>query len=92
MKVRDWLSLDEYLAAVDAARACGLPLDSHLPTAVPISVAADAGQRTVEHGGSSLGGLLLAVSSREREIRAEILAPPRRPAGPDDEGSTRPRD
>lgn len=39
VKMRDWPSLDEYLAAVDAARAHGLPLDGHLPAAVPISVA-----------------------------------------------------
>jgi hypothetical protein len=73
IKVRDWLSLEEYGAVLDAARAHDLPVDGHIPTAVSALTVAEAGQRTVEHGGSLLGGLLLASSSTERELRTELL-------------------
>jgi imidazolonepropionase-like amidohydrolase len=73
IKVRDWLSLEEYRAVLEAARTHGLPVDGHIPAAVSALTVAESGQRTVEHGGSVLGGLLLASSSVESELRTELL-------------------
>jgi len=53
IKVRDWLTRDEYFAVVEAARDLGLPVDGHIPVSVSARECADAGQRTVEHGGSA---------------------------------------
>ena len=73
IKVRDWLSREEYGAVFEAARTRGLPVDGHIPAAVSALTVVEAGQRTVEHGGSALGGLLLASSSAEQELRTELL-------------------
>jgi hypothetical protein len=73
LKVRDWLSLEEYDAVTRAARKVQLPVVGHVPAAVPILHALESGQRSIEHDGSSLGGFLLAVSAREDELRQEVL-------------------
>ena len=73
VKVRDWLSEEEYEAVVAAARAERLPVDGHLGVAVRALHAVESGQRTFEHGGSALGGLLMAASSSEETLRAELL-------------------
>lgn len=74
VKVRDWLSAEQYRAVVEAAAARGLPVDGHIPVAVPVPVVLGSGQRTIEHGGSALGGLLMAASSAEDDLRAQLLA------------------
>ena len=74
IKVRDWLAPDEYAAVLAASHIQGLPVDGHVPTSMTVTAVAAAGQRTVEHGGSVLGGLLLAASSDEEGLRAELLA------------------
>lgn len=73
IKIRDWLSLEEYDAVIDAARDVGLPVDGHVAPAVPVLHALTSGQRTIDHNGSLLGGLLMAISSHEDAARAEIL-------------------
>jgi len=74
IKVRDWLSPEEYAEVLDAARLRGLPVDGHVPAAVTVTDVVAGGQRTIEHGGSMLGGLLLGTSSDEDDLRTELLA------------------
>jgi imidazolonepropionase-like amidohydrolase len=69
IKVRDWLSLEEYDAVMSAAHSGGLPVVGHVAVAVPLLHALASGQKTIEHNGSLLGGVLLACSSREDELR-----------------------
>ena len=45
----------------------------HTPAAIPARDAIAAGQRSIEHLGSSLGGFVLDASSREPELRRELL-------------------
>ncbi|SVE43059.1 uncharacterized protein METZ01_LOCUS495913, partial [marine metagenome] len=63
VKVRDFLSAEEFYAIVDAADAAGLKIAGHIPTAVPAQDAVRAGMHTVEHEGSLFGGLFLATSA-----------------------------
>src|SRR6266567_2237875 len=72
VKVHDFLSRETYLAIVEEATRQGLPVVGHLPIAVRAEEAAEAGQKSIEHLGS-VGGLLMASSSREEELRAEYL-------------------
>jgi imidazolonepropionase-like amidohydrolase len=73
VKVHDWLSREAYLAILAEARRQGLPVAGHLPVAVRAQEAAEAGQKSIEHLGSIMGGLLMAFSSREAELRAEYV-------------------
>ena len=73
IKVRDWLTLEEYDAVTAAAREAGLPVDGHVGLAIPALHALASGQRTIEHGGNNLGGLLIDISSKEDALRAELL-------------------
>ena len=73
VKVRDFLSAEEFYAIVDAADAAGLKIAGHIPTAVPAQDAVRAGMHTVEHEGSLFGGLLLATSEDEDALRLEML-------------------
>lgn len=73
VKVHDWLDAEAYAAVVEAAHAGGLEVVGHTPAAIPAGAAAAAGQRSIEHLGSSLGGFLLDASSREAELRRELL-------------------
>ena len=73
VKVRDFLSSEEFYAIVDGAEKAGLPLAGHIPTSIPAGKAVEAGLRTVEHEGSLFGGLLLACSSDEEQLRVELL-------------------
>jgi len=72
-KVHDWLSRESYLALVEEARAAELPVAGHVPVGLSALEVAAAGQASIEHLGSALGGLLLDASSREGSQRAEIL-------------------
>ncbi|MEU5190588.1 amidohydrolase family protein [Streptomyces klenkii] len=65
VRVHPRLSREAYLAVAEEAGRRQLPYAGHCPDAVPLAEASDAGQRTVEH----LHALLLAVSTREEEIR-----------------------
>ena len=73
VKVRDFLSSEEFHGIADAAGKAGLSIAGHIPTAIPAGKAVEAGLRTVEHEGSLFGGLLLACSSDEEQLRLELL-------------------
>lgn len=73
-KVHDWVSRESYAALVAAAREAGLRVAGHSPVAVPALEVAGAGQASIEHLGSALGGILLDASSREDALRHELLA------------------
>jgi imidazolonepropionase-like amidohydrolase len=68
-KVYSLLPRDLYLAIADEARKQGIPFVGHVPNAVSVREASDAGQRSVEH----LTGIALAVSSREDELRQQLV-------------------
>lgn len=73
VKVHEWIGPEAYKAVIEAAREKGLPVAGHTPAAIPAREAAAAGQRSIEHLGSGTGGFLLDVSSREKELRREVL-------------------
>jgi hypothetical protein len=73
VKVHDWVAPEAYAAIVVAARAGGLEVVGHTPAAIPARDAVAAGQRSIEHLGSSLGGFVLDASSRETELRRELV-------------------
>jgi imidazolonepropionase-like amidohydrolase len=73
-KIHDWFSRDAYFALMRAARAAGVPVAGHVPASVTALEATEAGQVSIEHLGSALGGLSIDASSREAGIRAELLA------------------
>jgi hypothetical protein len=65
VKVYDLLTRDTFLAIADEAKRVGLPFAGHVPNALSVTEASDAGQRSVEH----LGAVLIAASDREAELR-----------------------
>src|SRR5260370_15693553 len=73
VKVSDWISREAYFAIMTEARLQGLPVAGHLPVAVRAEEAAEAGQKSFEHLGSIICGLIMACSRREEELRAEFL-------------------
>jgi len=77
IKVYTELSRDAYFAIAAEAKKRGLPFGGHVPLAITMREAAEAGQATVEH----FWGVLLGCSSREdaltAEERAENVKPPR---------------
>jgi imidazolonepropionase-like amidohydrolase len=56
IKVYDGLSRDSYFAILDEAKTLGLPVVGHLPSAIAVREASDAGQRSLEHGIALAGG------------------------------------
>jgi imidazolonepropionase-like amidohydrolase len=56
IKVYDGLSRDSYFAILDEAKKLGLPVVGHLPGAISVREASDAGQRSLEHGIALAGG------------------------------------
>jgi imidazolonepropionase-like amidohydrolase len=56
IKVYDGLSRDSYYAIIDEAKKLGLPVVGHLPSAISVREASDAGQRSLEHGIALAGG------------------------------------
>lgn len=65
VKVYDRLPRDAYFAIVQAAKEQGLPLVGHFPSAITMSEASNAGQKSIEHLGSFLEG----SSTAETELR-----------------------
>jgi len=49
IKVYSGLSPDEYMAIADEAKRAGIPFAGHVPNAVSLADAADAGQASMEH-------------------------------------------
>jgi imidazolonepropionase-like amidohydrolase len=66
IKVYDGLTRDEYLAIADEAKRRGIPFAGHVPIAVSLADAADAGQLSMEH----LIKMEEACSSRSAEAGA----------------------
>ncbi|MEK6333542.1 MAG: amidohydrolase family protein [Acidobacteriota bacterium] len=65
VKVYDSVPRDAYFAIVQAAKEQGLPLVGHIPSAITMSEASNAGQKSVEH----LGTFLEGSSTAEIELR-----------------------
>lgn len=64
IKVYSLLPRDAYFAIADEAKKQGIPFEGHVPIAVSVEEASNAGQKTVEH----LTGVLDACSSHEAEL------------------------
>jgi len=60
--VHNNLSRDAYFAIADEARKQNMPLVGHVPRAITVAEASDAGQRSIEHLGGMPFRLLAAVS------------------------------
>ena len=56
IKVYDGLSRDSYFAILDEAKKLDLPVVGHLPSAISVREASEAGQRSLEHGIALAGG------------------------------------
>jgi imidazolonepropionase-like amidohydrolase len=69
IKVYSSLSRDSFLAIVDEAHKQNIPFSGHVPFSVSALEASDAGQKSMEH----LWGIYLSCSSREEELRSEML-------------------
>jgi imidazolonepropionase-like amidohydrolase len=69
IKVYSQLSRDSFLAIVDEAKKQNISFAGHVPFAVSALEASDAGQKSMEH----LWGIYLSCSSREEELRSEML-------------------
>jgi imidazolonepropionase-like amidohydrolase len=69
IKVYSDLSRDSFLAIVEEAKKQNIPFAGHVPFSVTALEASDAGQKSMEH----LWGIYLACSSREEELRTEML-------------------
>ncbi|MGH6884760.1 MAG: amidohydrolase family protein, partial [Geminicoccales bacterium] len=72
VKVYSWLTPEVYSAIVDEAGKQRLPFAGHVPRALTVAEASDAGQKSIEH----LTGMLLAVSTRESELMREMAELP----------------
>jgi imidazolonepropionase-like amidohydrolase len=56
IKVYDGLSRDSYYAIIAEAKKLALPVVGHLPSAISVREASNAGQQTLEHGVALAGG------------------------------------
>lgn len=65
IKVYSRLPREAYFAIADEAKKQGIPFAGHVPAAVSVAEASDAGQKSIEH----LTNLLEACSTREEELR-----------------------
>ena len=72
VKVYSLLSRESYFAVVEQAKKRGLPIAGHVPDALRVAEASNAGQRSIEHPHK----LRLAVSSLEEQTVAERIANP----------------
>jgi imidazolonepropionase-like amidohydrolase len=70
VKVYNLLPRSAYYGIAEEARRLGVPLVGHLPFAISVAEAADAGQQSIEH----LSGVSLSCSVQERVIRAGLAA------------------
>jgi imidazolonepropionase-like amidohydrolase len=69
IKVYNLLSRDAYFAIAAETKQEGIPFAGHIPYAVRLTEASDAGQKSVEH----LDGFLLAASSHEEQIQMQVV-------------------
>jgi imidazolonepropionase-like amidohydrolase len=68
IKVYDGLSRDSYFAILDQAKKLDLPVVGHLPSAVSIREASDAGQRSLEHSIALAGGSTMESEYIKRRL------------------------
>lgn len=66
IKVYDGVSRDTYFAIVDEAHKLGISFAGHVPEAIKVEEASDAGQKSMEH----LQGVALGASSEEETLFA----------------------
>jgi imidazolonepropionase-like amidohydrolase len=66
--VYDGLSRDSYFAIIDEAKRLGLPVVGHLPSAISIQEASQAGQRSLEHGIALAGGSTTEAAYIQRRL------------------------
>jgi imidazolonepropionase-like amidohydrolase len=66
-----------FFAIADEAKKLGIAFVGHVPDLVRVAEASDAGMKSVEH----LTGMALAVSGTEAELRRELAAAAKLPAG-----------
>ncbi len=77
VKVQANLTREAYDAVIAAARDRKIVVAGHVPIAIPASDVIESGQRSLEHVSPALvgdAGVLFACSSREAELRTELLA------------------
>ena len=74
IKVYDELPGEAFHGLIDEGKTLGLPVVGHVPLEVPVSEAARAGMRSIEH----LYGVVDECSSTEAEQRPEVVAALRR--------------
>jgi imidazolonepropionase-like amidohydrolase len=72
IKIRNSPSREAYLALTEEAKKRGLPVVGHLPTAVGLMDASDAGQKSIEHT-DSLGEALDGMTAEQRKIMFDRL-------------------
>jgi len=70
VKILSNVPRDSYFAIADESSKQHIPFVGHVPYSVSVREAAIAGQRSIEH----LTGMLLACSSQEDALRAQLLA------------------
>jgi hypothetical protein len=69
VKVYSLLPRDAYFAIADESKRQNISFVGHVPIAVSAAEASDAGQKSIEH----LTGILIGCSSKETELRNEIV-------------------
>jgi hypothetical protein len=70
VKILSNVPRDSYFAIADESSKQNIPFVGHVPYAVSVREASNAGQRSIEH----LTGVLLACSTQEDDLRAQGLA------------------
>jgi len=70
IKIYTRLTRDAFFAIADETKKLGITFAGHVPQSVTVAEASDAGQKSIEH----LTGILLACSSREDELRRELVS------------------
>ena len=69
LKVYSSLPRDAYFAIAQESKRLGIPFAGHVPEAISVAEASEAGQRSQEH----LLNILLGCSTREEELRAQRI-------------------
>src|SRR5262245_2448160 len=76
VKIYDALDHDSYFAIAAEAKQLKIPFAGHVPHAVSVAEASDAGQRSIEH----LTGIALGCSTKETDLRKATIEANRDPA------------
>ncbi|MEW6736529.1 MAG: amidohydrolase family protein [Acidobacteriota bacterium] len=82
VKVYDLLPREAYFAIADEAKRIGIPFVGHVPLAISLKEASDAGQKSIEH----FTGILQACSTDEEKLHEEAL---KEASGPDNSAAIR---